>query len=266
MKIIDRQLAFASNHSDRDGAPVGIVLHHAAGSGTVEAVHAYHRNENGWAGIGYHFYIRKDGNVYRGRPETWLGAHTSGHNDMLGICVEGNYDTETMPSVQQNAVVDLIAYLKKTYGNLTVYAHRELDSTSCPGEKYPLDAILNADKTSTAPSAKNEAVFEFQQAAIADSLPLNVYGADGIWGMETASAASALVKNGSVGSRVMLIQQMLVDRGYDLGQYGRKKNGVDAHFGDKTEKAVRAFQAKNGLAVDGIVGIETWKALLGVTV
>lgn len=44
-----------------------IVLHHRAGSGTVESIHAEHI-ARGWAGIGYHFYVRRDGSIYRGRP------------------------------------------------------------------------------------------------------------------------------------------------------------------------------------------------------
>jgi peptidoglycan hydrolase-like protein with peptidoglycan-binding domain len=37
---------------------------------------------------------------------------------------------------------------------------------------------------------------------------------------------------------------------------------VDAIFGSKTEAAVRAFQANENLAVDGVVGKNTWTALL----
>ena len=41
-----------------------IVLHHAAGRGSVEDIHKSHLN-NGWSGIGYHFYIRKTFRHYR---------------------------------------------------------------------------------------------------------------------------------------------------------------------------------------------------------
>ena len=36
---------------------------------------------------------------------------------------------------------------------------------------------------------------------------------------------------------------------------------ADGHFGNLTHAAVTAFQRKNGLTVDGVVGDETWKAL-----
>ncbi len=254
MTIIDQQLVFNSNHADRGGAPTGIVLHHAAANGSVESVHDYHKNQNGWAGIGYHFYVRKDGAVYRGRPEEWLGAHTVGHNDKLGVCAEGNFDTEQMSAAQQAAITELVQYLFDKYGKLSVYAHRELDATACPGERYPFEAIKDGS-----PARQDNKVLRFQQAAIADGVALPRYGADGIWGNETAAAASRLVRYGDTGERVRLVQALLGERGYDLGAAG-----IDGIFGVKTQEVVKAFQATAAIGVDGIVGINTWQKLLGV--
>lgn len=57
---------------------------------------------------------------------------------------------------------------------------------------------------------------------------------------------------------VRLIQQRLLDLGYNLGRWG-----ADGDFGADTDDAVRAFQRDEGLAVDGIVGRKTWDALWG---
>ncbi|MCD1294328.1 hypothetical protein CUJ83_04860 [Methanocella sp. CWC-04] len=63
------------------------------------------------------------------------------------------------------------------------------------------------------------------------------------------------------------VQHMLIALGYDLGDYGPDKNGVDGDFGDATEKAVKDFQEKhkdwegNALVVDGLVGPRTGNAL-----
>lgn len=42
------------------------------------------------------------------------------------------------------------------------------------------------------------------------------------------------------------------------------KAGIDGIFGKDTEKAVKTFQSKNGLKIDGIVGHDTWEKLLEV--
>ena len=50
-------------------ATTRIILHHAAAKTcTAQQIHSWHL-ANGWVGIGYHFFVRKDGSVYRGRPE-----------------------------------------------------------------------------------------------------------------------------------------------------------------------------------------------------
>ena len=66
--------------------------------------------------------------------------------------------------------------------------------------------------------------------------------------------AAAVIKQGATGSTVKTIQQKLKRWGYYTG-------AVDGIFGSKTKEAVRYFQRKNGLAVDGIVGPATLKAL-----
>ncbi|HEY4220748.1 MAG TPA: peptidoglycan-binding domain-containing protein, partial [Myxococcota bacterium] len=53
------------------------------------------------------------------------------------------------------------------------------------------------------------------------------------------------------------LQQFLKDKGLYSGD-------VTGKFDAATDKAVRAFQQQNGLKVDGIVGQQTWGAVLGV--
>lgn len=266
--IREPDLRFNSNHTDRVGAPKGILLHHAASSGSVEEIHAYHKNINGWAGIGYHFYVRKNGNIFRGRPEQWMGGHATGYNDHIGVCAEGNFENETMPVAQREALVQVLVYLFEKYGALPVQGHRDVAVTACPGKNYPFDGIVKAAKDafnaadasdSMTQTGKNAQVLSFQKAAIADGIALPQYGADGIWGKETETAATVLLRKGSTGERVKAAQQLLKAAGYDLG-----KGGVDGIFGAVTEKAVRAFQQAKGLSTDGIIGIRTWRALLGV--
>lgn len=55
----------------------------------VEALRASHK-ARGFADIGYHFYVTRDGEIHRCRPLNQIGAHAAGWNDQsVGICYEG---------------------------------------------------------------------------------------------------------------------------------------------------------------------------------
>lgn len=66
--------------------------------------------------------------------------------------------------------------------------------------------------------------------------------------------AGAVSKSGSRGEEVKKIQQKLKNWGYYAGS-------VDGVYGWQTENAVRSFQKKNGLTVDGIAGQKTLNAM-----
>jgi N-acetylmuramoyl-L-alanine amidase len=68
------------------------------------------------------------------------------------------------------------------------------------------------------------------------------------------SARGAAYRQGSSGSVVTTIQTKLRRWGYYSGS-------VDGIYGSKTVKAVRQFQAKNGLTVDGVAGSATLVAM-----
>ena len=65
------------------------------------------------------------------------------------------------------------------------------------------------------------------------------------------------IELGSKGSDVKKAQQLLIAKGYSCGVAG-----ADGDFGAGTYNAVKKFQADNGLEADGIVGDNTWAALL----
>lgn len=66
-----------------------------------------------------------------------------------------------------------------------------------------------------------------------------------------------LVKTGDRGRKVVDIQAKLSRLGFSLG-----RTGIDGIFGPETERAVRTFQQKRNLEVDGVVGPETWHELV----
>ena len=207
-----------------------IILHHAAASKcSAQQIHSWHL-ANGWVGIGYHFFVRKDGSVYRGRPEDTVGAHAGNNNyDSIGICFEGNFMTETMPIIQKWAGQELVQYLKNKYGISKVQKHSDVNATGCPGTHFPFAAIADggaADKPTESAAGGFTAVFP-------------------------------QLSKGDKGDKVRVLQELLLGRGYDLGTYG-----ADGDFGETTHRRVVAFQVANGLTADGIVGENTWRKLL----
>lgn len=137
MKVIEANLPRNGNFTRRSKTDE-VILHHAeASSATVWDINQWHL-DNGWVGIGYHYYIRKDGSIYRGRPEWAVGAHATGHNDRsIGICCEGAYMTETMPAAQLASLKALLRDIMGRYGTMPLRRHRDVNATSCPGDNFP---------------------------------------------------------------------------------------------------------------------------------
>ena len=65
---------------------------------SVEALRRCHL-ARGFASIGYHFYITRDGEVHICRPVHQIGAHATGWNDKsIGICYEGGLNESGQPA------------------------------------------------------------------------------------------------------------------------------------------------------------------------
>ena len=70
-----------------------------------------------------------------------------------------------------------------------------------------------------------------------------------------AAGGYPLTRNGSRGIYVLVLQDALNNLGYRTG-------GLDGIFGPATTNSVRAYQTYKGLVPDGIVGCNTWTALM----
>lgn len=69
-----------------------------------------------------------------------------------------------------------------------------------------------------------------------------------------SSGGFPLIKRGSRGNYVCIAQD-------DLNTLGYRTGGLDGVFGEQTYNAVRNYQRSRGLAVDGIIGCNTWRSL-----
>lgn len=124
-----------------------IIIHHTAVKGDLSAkdIHLSHL-KIGYAGIGYHFVIRKNGSIERGRPVWSIGAHAYGCNsNSIGVCLSGNFEIETPTTFQIESAALLIANLCNDFNILinrqNIKGHCEVDSTACPGKNIDLDTL-----------------------------------------------------------------------------------------------------------------------------
>ena len=71
-----------------------------------------------------------------------------------------------------------------------------------------------------------------------------------------------IVKNGSKGTSVLLVQEILKARGFK-GKNGNELS-LDREAGSNTVYAIEQYQKSRGLTVDGICGANTWKDLIAI--
>jgi N-acetylmuramoyl-L-alanine amidase len=147
--------------------PIAIVIHHSAltkedldytgGASDVTAIDRLHQRR-GYAvfywghtyHVAYHYVILPDGTVQGGRPERCRGAHTSGHAASIGICLIGNFSSESnsseadgnqRPTANQLASLGaLVSQLRSKYsiGCDHIFQHKQLSpKTLCPGDRFP---------------------------------------------------------------------------------------------------------------------------------
>lgn len=96
-------------------------------------------------------------------------------------------------------------------------------------------------------------------SAVRDFQANNSLSVDGLVGNNTWKTLLTLpqyplLREGNRGAYVRFLQQLLESKLYPLGN-------IDGIFGSQTLNAVRSFQSTNNLAVDGIVGPNTWAVL-----
>ena len=107
---------------------------------SVEQLRRDHK-ARGFYGIGYHFYIRKDGTMTQHRKLLEVGAHARPYNRCsIGICYEGGLDEQgkpcnTLNSLQFERIKELLVVLKRLFPKAEIVGHRDLPGTSpkeCP--------------------------------------------------------------------------------------------------------------------------------------
>ncbi|MBD3270090.1 hypothetical protein GF376_01035 [Candidatus Peregrinibacteria bacterium] len=156
-----------------------IVIHHTATTKhlddparAIRDIYYWHTKSKGWGDIGYNYIIDTNGNIYEGRygGEMVVGAHAGrGNHGSIGIAVLGNYQESEPPKVVLDAIQKIVDEKTQQYGidplgatpfrgekYPNIMGHREIGSTSCPGE-YLFQKLPDI-RTKAAANFKNVAV------------------------------------------------------------------------------------------------------------
>lgn len=150
--------------------PSGIIIHHSAiplsddEQPTTDAnrLDEIHRRRGygifywgRYYHIGYHYVILPDGTIQSGRPEHCQGAHASGYNSYIGICLVGDFSTADNPTgerglrepteAQLRALTYLCHQLQQRYNISTrqILRHHDVNpDTTCPGDRFPYSRLI----------------------------------------------------------------------------------------------------------------------------
>jgi len=121
MKLKDIEYIVVHCSATREGQPYD-----------VEDIRDMHVRGRGWSDVGYHFIIKLDGTVQKGRDLDVMGAHVKGYNSKsIGICYIGGLDSEGKPKdtrtpAQKEAMLKLLQVLKVALPNAEILGHRDL--------------------------------------------------------------------------------------------------------------------------------------------
>lgn len=105
---------------------------------TAKNIKRWHVEDRGWSDIGYHYVIKRDGTLEKGRDLGVGGAHALGYNaHSIGVCLVGGVDKFNAP--EQNYTANQYYSLKKlldvlcvTFPNADIIGHNDVSDKDCP--------------------------------------------------------------------------------------------------------------------------------------
>lgn len=106
----------------------------------VADIRRLHQDAFKWKDVGYHYIIKRDGTVEKGRADDTVGAHVKGYNEVaLGICLVGGTNNKQEPEFnftdqQMESLEKVVAKLLGTYPKAYVLGHRDFPAVTkaCP--------------------------------------------------------------------------------------------------------------------------------------
>lgn len=224
-------------HSGHDEA-------HDSAAGQWRSIQGFHMNTRGYADIAYHFGIAPDGTVYAGRGLQWVGAH-AGKECNPGSVGVVFLMVDVLTDLAKRSFLALRSELEgKGFNVAEVEPHSHCNPTACPG---PTDEAWIA---AGCPAPGGEPNPPPPHVGACNALPAG-----------PPPNGLPMLRQGSTGNVVKLVQQRLLELGHPPANSRRADGQWDGIFGPATVAAVQALQMQHGLQVDGIVGRQTWCAL-----
>ncbi len=109
----------------------------------ISVIRKWHVEENGWEDIGYHFFIKRNGTIQKGRDLEITPSSQKGYNSRtISICLHGK---NKFSKKQFESLKKLCLEIHRAYnGKITFHGHREVaDEKTCPNFDYV--KVLNLD-------------------------------------------------------------------------------------------------------------------------
>lgn len=240
------------NSSSRNGNTIKYIVIHYVGSVSSAYNNAKYFS-NGDRQASAHFFVGYDGEIWQSVEESRAAWHCGGglqgsgghawhgkckNVNSIGIemCVKKSGSKWYFEDATVNATVELTKHLMKKYnvpaGN--VIRHYDVTGKICPAP------YVNNNTSHT--WAKFKSAIGGKTTTTTTST--------------TTSTKKNYLSKGDKGEAVKTMQKMLIAVGVSCGS-----SGADGSFGNDTVKAVKAYQKKKGLVVDGYYGEKTKAAL-----
>lgn len=105
----------------------------------ADTIDQWHK-ERGFDSIGYHYVIKRNGQIELGRSEDQQGAHALGYNhNSLGVCLVGGVKQDDYQAAENNFTDEqwqsfekLISDLEEKYLGVKLIGHNEISKKFCP--------------------------------------------------------------------------------------------------------------------------------------
>ncbi|MBO0962394.1 peptidoglycan-binding protein [Neobacillus sp. MM2021_6] len=251
---INQRFIPASNTKTRPGikmAPTHITMHETDNNakGANDEAHAGLQANGNSREASWHYQVDCD-SIWQSLPDNEVGWHAGdgrGSGNMKSIAIEicVNSDGNFVQAV--NNAAWLVQYLmnKHNIPITNIVQHNKWSGKNCPRHLRAGDWGVNwADFINLVKGVQ-------PTPSTVDPIP--------VVNKPVPAATTTLLKKGSKGDAVKKYQQDLIKSGEQLPRYG-----ADGDFGQETEDATKAFQARHKLSVDGIAGPNTLAKLAEV--